>query len=186
MKAGIIDPTKVVRSALQNAASVASLLLTTECMVAEKPEEKGGQPAAYAGGRDDVRRRGERAIEQRTRAAAPAGAAALFFCSGGAWAYQELSAHPGGPGTYRPVDDRQIRGQALAVNVIESLARDSSELCRMAEGRVQYVRVNTSLSEAEVQTSVVYPSWDHLNMPSGMLRGYKERGRGDEDCANKF
>src|SRR5208283_3804166 len=41
MKAGIIDPTKVVRSALQNAASVASLLLTTECMVADKPEEKG-------------------------------------------------------------------------------------------------------------------------------------------------
>jgi chaperonin GroEL len=46
MKAGIIDPTKVVRSALQNAASVASLLLTTECMVAEKPDEKG----AGAGG----------------------------------------------------------------------------------------------------------------------------------------
>ncbi|MGH7837382.1 MAG: TCP-1/cpn60 chaperonin family protein, partial [Candidatus Binataceae bacterium] len=47
MKAGIIDPTKVVRSALQNAASVASLLLTTECMVADKPEEKnagGGMP----------------------------------------------------------------------------------------------------------------------------------------------
>jgi chaperonin GroEL len=42
MKAGIIDPTKVVRSALQNAASVAGLLLTTECMIAEKPEEKGG------------------------------------------------------------------------------------------------------------------------------------------------
>src|SRR5712675_766165 len=41
MKAGIIDPTKVVRSALQNASSVASLLLTTECMVAEKPDEKG-------------------------------------------------------------------------------------------------------------------------------------------------
>jgi chaperonin GroEL len=46
MKAGIIDPTKVVRSALQNAASVASLLLTTECMVAERPDEKG----AGAGG----------------------------------------------------------------------------------------------------------------------------------------
>jgi chaperonin GroEL len=46
MKAGIIDPTKVVRSALQNASSVAGLLLTTECMVAEKPEEKGaGGPA---------------------------------------------------------------------------------------------------------------------------------------------
>jgi chaperonin GroEL len=43
MKAGIIDPTKVVRSALQNAASVASLLLTTECVVAEKPEPKHNQ-----------------------------------------------------------------------------------------------------------------------------------------------
>ena len=42
LKAGVIDPTKVVRTALQNAASVASLLLTTEAMVAEKPEEKGG------------------------------------------------------------------------------------------------------------------------------------------------
>jgi chaperonin GroEL len=43
MKAGIIDPTKVVRSALQNASSVAGLLLTTECMIAEKPDEnKGG------------------------------------------------------------------------------------------------------------------------------------------------
>ena len=40
LKAGVIDPTKVVRTALQNAASVAGLLLTTEAMVAEKPEEK--------------------------------------------------------------------------------------------------------------------------------------------------
>ena len=46
MKAGIIDPTKVVRSALQNAASVASLLLTTECVVAEKPEKKAPPVAA--------------------------------------------------------------------------------------------------------------------------------------------
>mgnify|MGYP001765456398 FL=1 len=46
LKAGIIDPTKVARSALQNAASVAGLLLTTEVMVAEIPEEKpaGGMP----------------------------------------------------------------------------------------------------------------------------------------------
>jgi chaperonin GroEL len=50
MKAGIIDPTKVVRTALQNAASVASLLLTTECMVAEKPEEKPATPAMPPGG----------------------------------------------------------------------------------------------------------------------------------------
>ena len=45
IKAGIIDPTKVVRTALQNAASVAGLLLTTEATVAEKPEEKGAGAA---------------------------------------------------------------------------------------------------------------------------------------------
>jgi chaperonin GroEL len=45
VKAGIIDPTKVVRTALQDAASVAGLLITTEAMVAEKPEEKGAMPA---------------------------------------------------------------------------------------------------------------------------------------------
>jgi chaperonin GroEL len=50
MKAGIIDPTKVVRTALQNAASVASLLLTTECMIAEKPDEKPAAPAMPPGG----------------------------------------------------------------------------------------------------------------------------------------
>jgi len=43
MAAGIIDPTKVARTALQNAASVASLLLTTNCMIAEKPKDKGQQ-----------------------------------------------------------------------------------------------------------------------------------------------
>jgi chaperonin GroEL len=42
VKAGIVDPTKVVRTALQNAASVAGLLLTTEAMIAERPEEKNG------------------------------------------------------------------------------------------------------------------------------------------------
>src|SRR5215472_3525848 len=46
MKARILDPTKVVRSALQNAGSVASLLLTTECVVAEKPEKKAPPVAA--------------------------------------------------------------------------------------------------------------------------------------------
>ncbi|SHJ52233.1 TCP-1/cpn60 chaperonin family protein [Reichenbachiella agariperforans] len=43
-KAGIIDPTKVTRLALENAASIAALLLTTEAAVADKPEE-GGAPA---------------------------------------------------------------------------------------------------------------------------------------------
>ena len=47
VKAGVIDPTKVVRSALQNSSSIAALLLTTEAMVSEIPEEK---PAAPAGG----------------------------------------------------------------------------------------------------------------------------------------
>jgi chaperonin GroEL len=50
MKAGVIDPTKVVRTALQNAASVAALLLTTEAMVAEKPDEKGDGGGGGGGG----------------------------------------------------------------------------------------------------------------------------------------
>ncbi|MBM4314011.1 MAG: chaperonin GroEL [Deltaproteobacteria bacterium] len=48
--AGVIDPTKVTRFALQNAASVASLMLTTQCMVADKPEEKPAMPAMPPGG----------------------------------------------------------------------------------------------------------------------------------------
>jgi chaperonin GroEL len=50
MEAGIIDPTKVARSALQNAASVAALLLTTDAMIAEKPKEKAPFPAMPPGG----------------------------------------------------------------------------------------------------------------------------------------
>jgi chaperonin GroEL len=49
VKAGIIDPTKVVRTALQDATSVSSLLITTEAMVAERPEKKG-PPAGGGGG----------------------------------------------------------------------------------------------------------------------------------------
>ncbi|KPJ74852.1 MAG: molecular chaperone GroEL, partial [Gemmatimonas sp. SG8_23] len=52
VEGGVIDPTKVVRVALQNAASVASLLLTTEALVAEKPEKKGG--AGAMGGMPDM------------------------------------------------------------------------------------------------------------------------------------
>jgi chaperonin GroEL len=50
MSAGIIDPTKVTRFALQNAASVSSLLLTTEAMIAEKPKEKEDMPMPPGGG----------------------------------------------------------------------------------------------------------------------------------------
>ncbi len=50
MNAGVIDPTKVVRFALQNAASVASLLITTEAMIAEKPRKEEPMPAMPPGG----------------------------------------------------------------------------------------------------------------------------------------
>ena len=52
--AGIIDPTKVVRTALQDAASVASLLITTEAMIAEKPEKKLPMPQGGGGGMGDM------------------------------------------------------------------------------------------------------------------------------------
>ena len=54
--AGVIDPTKVVRTALQNAASVAALLLTTEAMIAEapKPEKEGGGAPHGHGGMDGM------------------------------------------------------------------------------------------------------------------------------------
>ena len=50
VKAGVIDPTKVTRLALENAASIASLLLTTECVVAEDPEDEKPMPAPPMGG----------------------------------------------------------------------------------------------------------------------------------------
>jgi chaperonin GroEL len=54
VKAGIVDPTKVVRTALQDAASVAGLLVTTEAMVAEKPEKKGPAMPPGGGGMGDM------------------------------------------------------------------------------------------------------------------------------------
>jgi chaperonin GroEL len=52
VKAGVMDPTKVSRTALQNAASIAGLMLTTECVVAELKDEKsvGGPPGGGMGG----------------------------------------------------------------------------------------------------------------------------------------
>jgi chaperonin GroEL len=54
IKAGIIDPTKVVRIALQDAASVAGLLITTEAMIAERPEKKGSPGPQMPGGMDGM------------------------------------------------------------------------------------------------------------------------------------
>jgi len=54
VKAGIIDPVKVVRTALVDAASVAGLLITTEAMVAEKPDDKSAMPAMPPGGMGDM------------------------------------------------------------------------------------------------------------------------------------
>jgi chaperonin GroEL len=48
--AGVIDPTKVTRFALQNAASVASLMLTTQCMIADKPKDEPAMPPMPGGG----------------------------------------------------------------------------------------------------------------------------------------
>ena len=45
MEMGILDPTKVTRSALQNASSVAGLMITTECMVAEEPKDEAAAPS---------------------------------------------------------------------------------------------------------------------------------------------
>ncbi len=50
LQAGIIDPTKVTRSALQNAASIAALMITTEALIADKPEEKKEIPGGHGGG----------------------------------------------------------------------------------------------------------------------------------------
>jgi chaperonin GroEL len=50
MVSGVIDPTKVTRIALENASSIASLLITTEALVADKPEEKKPGPAMPPGG----------------------------------------------------------------------------------------------------------------------------------------
>ena len=48
MKSGVIDPTKVTRSALQHAASISALMLTTEAMICEIPEKKSSLPLALA------------------------------------------------------------------------------------------------------------------------------------------
>jgi len=53
-KAGVIDPTKVSRVALENAASIAGMLLTTECVIADKPEPKSSAPAMPGGGMGDM------------------------------------------------------------------------------------------------------------------------------------
>jgi chaperonin GroEL len=52
--AGVIDPTKVVRTALQDAASVSGLLITTEAAIAEKPEDKPAMPPMPGGGMGDM------------------------------------------------------------------------------------------------------------------------------------
>jgi chaperonin GroEL len=50
VEAGVVDPTKVTRTALQNAASVAGLLLTTDCAVSELPKEEGSMGGGMPGG----------------------------------------------------------------------------------------------------------------------------------------
>jgi chaperonin GroEL len=54
VKAGIVDPKKVTRSALQNAASIAGLLLTTECLITDLPEKDKPAPGGHGGGMGDM------------------------------------------------------------------------------------------------------------------------------------
>jgi chaperonin GroEL len=56
VKAGVLDPTKVVRTALQNAGSIAALMLTTEALVSELPEEKKNapMPGGHGGGMEGM------------------------------------------------------------------------------------------------------------------------------------
>ncbi len=56
VKAGVLDPTKVVRTALQNAGSIASLMLTTEALISEIPEEKKNAPmgGGHGGGMEGM------------------------------------------------------------------------------------------------------------------------------------
>ena len=74
-KMGIPDPTKVVRAALQNAASIAGLLITTEATVAEKPKKDDGpaMPPGVMGGMDGMMQ-GARATSSRTESPASSGA----------------------------------------------------------------------------------------------------------------
>ena len=54
VKAGVIDPTKLTRTALQNAASVSTLLLTSDALIAEKPKKEGKKAGAGHGGDYDM------------------------------------------------------------------------------------------------------------------------------------
>ncbi len=53
LEAGIVDPAKVTRSAVENAASIGGMVLTTEVMVTDKPEPKSAMPAMPPGGMGD-------------------------------------------------------------------------------------------------------------------------------------
>ena len=78
LKAGVADPVKVTRSALQNAASIAALFLTTECVVADKPEKAAPRPTRPAAWAAWTSKSGSR------RCPAPGGRA-LFFRRVGLW-----------------------------------------------------------------------------------------------------
>ena len=82
VEAGVIDPTKVTRTALQNAASIASLLLTTEALVSEIPQKEDKAPAMPPGRRRDVLSGSWSSVVSRAkgRGAIPA----LCICGSGA------------------------------------------------------------------------------------------------------
>jgi len=80
VKAGVIDPTKVTRTALQNAASIAGLMLTTEAMVSEIPEPRQAAPAGggHGGGMEACTRTSRSANRANAQRASSPGTPVLF------------------------------------------------------------------------------------------------------------
>ena len=137
VKAGVIDPTKVVRTALQNAASVASLMLTTEAMIAEKPKEEPGGGGGGMGGMGGIGGRGSPPLPPATSEAPPravflspagGGAAARHPPPGGERDGEEQHGH-------RQREPRRERPGALPDEVVAPLQEDRGPEEREGQGR---------------------------------------------------
>ena len=140
VKAGIVDPAKVTRAALQNAASIAALVLTTECLVADKPE-----PAGADAGRRRRRRHGwhGRHDVSRTGGSAPRGPPKNGAARGTPSSLEVLSDRDG-PGSAKITHDQRPRAWrpgALASDhppgsswPVLGAAEDGAESCRQNGG----------------------------------------------------
>ena len=160
MKAGVIDPTKVVRSALQNAASIASLLLTTEALVSEVPEGDAKR-LRRQGRRDRMRGIVQRVGQDSRRAASPVcrsrlHASARCTCPG---CYAYGGDHLGGDVTLREL--RDYKGPELVgddVRAPRQVPPAPRVDCRRASRLVRYRELNEILprmAERGIYTQLV-------------------------------